>query len=51
MGEVRLKDIAEKAGVSIMTVSNVINGKNNRVSAKTIDRSTRSLRNVGMCRI
>ena len=38
MGEVRLKDIAEKAGVSIMTVSNVINGKNNRVSAKTIDR-------------
>ncbi|HJB35935.1 MAG TPA: LacI family transcriptional regulator [Candidatus Blautia merdipullorum] len=38
MSEVRLKDIAEKAGVSIMTVSNVINGKNNRVSAKTIDR-------------
>lgn len=36
MSEVRLKDIAEKAGVSIMTVSNVINGKNNRVSAQTI---------------
>lgn len=36
MREVRLKDIAEKAGVSIMTVSNVINGKHDRVSAKTI---------------
>lgn len=36
MSEVRLKDIAEKAGVSIMTVSNVINGKHDRVSAKTI---------------
>ena len=33
-----LKDIAEKAGVSMMTVSNVINGKNNRVSAKTIEK-------------
>ena len=29
-----LKDIADKAGVSMMTVSNVINGKNNRVSEK-----------------
>lgn len=36
MSEVRLKDIAEKAGVSMMTVSNVINGKHDRVSAKTI---------------
>ena len=33
-----LKDIAEKAGVSMMTVSNVINGKHNRVSAKTIEK-------------
>lgn len=33
-----LKDIAEKAGVSMMTVSNVINGKHSRVSAKTIDK-------------
>lgn len=33
-----LKDIAEKAGTSIMTVSNVINGKHNRVSAKTIEK-------------
>ena len=33
-----LKDIAEKAGVSMMTVSNVINGKHNRVSQKTIEK-------------
>lgn len=35
-----LKDIAEKAGVSMMTVSNVINGKHNRVSAATIEKVT-----------
>lgn len=33
-----LKDIAERAGVSMMTVSNVINGKHSRVSAATIDK-------------
>ena len=33
-----LKDIAEKAGVSMMTVSNVIHGKHNRVSDKTIEK-------------
>ena len=33
-----LKDIADKAGVSMMTVSNVINGKTERVSAKTMDK-------------
>lgn len=33
-----LKDIADKAGVSMMTVSNVINGKHNRVSQKTIEK-------------
>lgn len=32
-----LKDIAALAGVSTMTVSNVINGKHSRVSQKTID--------------
>lgn len=32
-----LKDIARLAGVSPMTVSNVINGKYNKVSKKTID--------------
>lgn len=36
-----LKDIAEKAGVSMMTVSNVINGKHNRVSPKTAERITK----------
>lgn len=33
-----LKDIAEMAGVSTMTVSNVINGKTSRVSQKTRDK-------------
>lgn len=33
-----LKDIAKKANVSTMTVSNVINGKHNRVSEKTIEK-------------
>lgn len=32
-----LKDIAAEAGVSIMTVSNVINGKFSRVSPKTVE--------------
>lgn len=39
-----LKDIAEKAGVSMMTVSNVINGKHNRVSAKTIEKVNQIIR-------
>lgn len=42
-----LKDIAEKAGVSMMTVSNVINGKNNRVSAKTMERVNRIIEECG----
>jgi len=33
-----LKDVAEMAGVSTMTVSNVINGKTSRVSQKTRDK-------------
>lgn len=33
-----LKDIADEAGVSLMTVSNVINGKKGSVSAKTIEK-------------
>ncbi len=33
-----LKDIADRAGVSMMTVSNVINGKHSRVSEKTIEK-------------
>ena len=31
-----LKDIAEMAGVSTMTVSNVINGKTSRVDRKSV---------------
>lgn len=38
---VTLKDIAEAAGVSVMTVSNVINGKSARVSTETIERVRR----------
>ncbi|MFC6091270.1 LacI family DNA-binding transcriptional regulator [Saccharothrix lopnurensis] len=38
---VTLKDIAEEAGVSIMTVSNVINGRHARVSADTVERVRR----------
>lgn len=35
---VTLKDIAKEAGVSIMTVSNVINGNTKKVSAETAER-------------
>lgn len=35
-----LKDIAREAGVSIMTVSNVINGRFDRVSGETLERVT-----------
>ena len=35
---IRLQDIAEMAGVSRTTVSNVINGNTKRVSQKTIDK-------------
>ena len=35
---VKLIDIANEAGVSVMTVSNVMNGKKARVSQQTIDR-------------
>lgn len=42
-----LKDIADRAGVSTMTVSNVINGKHGRVSAKTIERVNRIIEECG----
>lgn len=35
---VKLSDIAQEAGVSVMTVSNVMNGKSARVSKATIER-------------
>ncbi|MFC8734501.1 LacI family DNA-binding transcriptional regulator [Luteimicrobium sp. NPDC057192] len=37
MARVTLKDIAHEAGVSVMTVSNVVNGNLGRVSATTAD--------------
>lgn len=42
-----LKDIAEKAGVSMMTVSNVINGKSSRVSAQTMERVKQIIEECG----
>lgn len=42
-----LKDIADKAGVSIMTVSNVINGKHSRVSEKTIEKVNAIIKECG----
>ncbi|WP_026932304.1 LacI family DNA-binding transcriptional regulator [Glycomyces tenuis] len=44
---VTLKDIAAEAGVSPMTVSNVINGKRARVSQATIDRILRIVEQRG----
>lgn len=38
MEKMTLKEIADKAGVSMMTVSNVINGKTGRVSAQTAEK-------------
>lgn len=42
-----LKDIAQKAGVSMMTVSNVINGKHNHVSEKTIQKVNKIIEECG----
>lgn len=41
-----LKDIAREAGVSVMTVSNVINGKNSKVSKETIDRVQKIIKDL-----
>lgn len=45
--DMTLKDIADKAGVSMMTVSNVINGKHNRVSEKTIEKVNAIIKEYG----
>ena len=42
-----MQDVAEKAGVSAQTVSNVINGRTERVSAETIDRVTKVIDELG----
>ncbi|GAA2308726.1 LacI family DNA-binding transcriptional regulator [Glycomyces scopariae] len=44
---VTLKDIAAEAGVSLMTVSNVVNGKQARVSAATRERIMRLVKERG----
>lgn len=44
---VTLRDIANKAGVSMMTVSNVINGNRSRVSVETIERVQRIVDELG----
>ena len=41
---IRLQDIADMAGVSRTTVSNVINGNTKRVSQETIDKITEILK-------
>lgn len=43
MGMIRIKDIAEKAGVSPTTVSNVIHGNTKKVSKETIERIERMI--------
>lgn len=47
MEKLTLKDIAEKAGVSMMTVSNVINGKSSRVSAQTAEKINKIIEDWG----
>lgn len=44
---VTMHDVAEKAGVSAQTVSNVINGRTDRVGAETIDRVTKVIDDLG----
>ena len=47
MEKTTLKDIADKAGVSMMTVSNVINGKSSRVSAQTTEKVNAIIKECG----
>ena len=42
-----MQDVAEKAGVSAQTVSNVVNGRTERVSAETIDRVAKVIDELG----
>lgn len=44
---VTMQDVAEKAGVSAQTVSNVVNGRTERVGPETIDRVTRVIDELG----
>ena len=47
MEKTTLKDIADRAGVSMMTVSNVINGKSSRVSAQTTEKINAIIKECG----
>lgn len=48
MEKTTLKDIADKAGVSMMTIPNVINGKNSRVSSQTADKINAIIKECGI---
>lgn len=47
MEKMTLKEIADQAGVSMMTVSNVINGKTGRVSVKTAEKVNQIIKECG----
>ncbi|WP_172119653.1 LacI family DNA-binding transcriptional regulator [Actinomyces faecalis] len=42
-----LRDVAQRAGVSAMTVSNVVNGRSGKVSQATIERVEAAIRELG----
>ena len=43
----KIKDIAEKAGVSTATVSNVINGNYHKVSQTTVEKVRKIIDEIG----
>ena len=47
MSMVTIKDIAEKAGVSTTTVSNVIHGKTKKVSPANIEKIQNLIKEMG----
>ncbi|WP_422730510.1 LacI family DNA-binding transcriptional regulator [Lentilactobacillus rapi] len=46
-----MTDLAHKAGVSVTTVSQILNGKQDRFSDKTVEKVHRLRRDMAMCRI
>lgn len=48
---VRIKDVAERVGVSTATVSNVLHGKEQRVSPQVRDRINEALEEMGYVQI
>jgi 1,4-alpha-glucan branching enzyme len=51
MSMVTIKDIAEKAGVSTTTVSNVIHGKTKKVSPANIEKIQNLIKEMGYTHI